>query len=76
VVVENGVIQHINGHAPGQFSEAIAHPNLAIAVILSGKRIESEQVASLDEPIPTMIDTDLVGIEDLGPWFGGHGGIS
>ncbi len=39
---------------------------------VSRERVPSEQMAAADEPIPTVIDPDFIGFEDIRSRFGRH----
>ena len=72
VVAQHRVIQHIDCHRAGQLLEAIPDPALAVAVVPTGEPIEAEQMASLHESIPAVVDPHFVRIKHVRSWLTGH----
>ena len=72
MVIENGIVQNINGHGSGQLAQPVPDPIFAIAEVFARERIESEQTAPADKSVPAVIDTDLIRNEGFGSRFGRH----
>ena len=62
MVVENRIVQDINGHGTGQLFQPVTDPIFSVAVVVVRKRIEPEKTPSSDQPIPAVIDADFVDV--------------
>ncbi len=69
MVVKNSVVEDIECHDGGEFSELIAKPIFSVIVVVSGEGVVTEEVTAADQSIPAMVDADGVGIEGFGSWF-------
>jgi hypothetical protein len=64
----------LDGEQPGEQRLAALDPVPPILVVDAGQRIDAAQPSATNTPVPAMIDSHDVRIDDLAPRAAGHDG--